>query len=393
MGRKYKEQILFCIFCVIMTLLLTEIGFQIIHANANKDIISKTFLKRLIKFTEPPFSWERYFLTNYEKGKMGFIPNLEQDGMHQPHATRGWALKPNISITKNGKTYTSNSDGFRSLYEFHDDPNKYEVLIIGDSFTFGDGIDDSVTWPHLLQQLDKDLNVFNLGGSGYGIDQMYITLSEAISQYHPKLVVAAFIDNDLHRSLLDFRDYKKPRFVIKNNKLVMTNIPIGGIEEVISKATRSKKDDYSPIQIINVFNYIRRKLKLTDYIREPERSDYSGGCDHDCTALNEKLFEKMAEMAKQNNAEFLVIYLPYGSEIFDQKFLSYGEYFFDNYKMDHEHYFLNPRKELLDLSRQKSHGHYRRSENIVVSRLVYDKIKKLSSWKDFNDQMHPGEIE
>ena len=74
MSRQYKKQIVFCIVCTIMTLLLTEICFQIIHANARKDIIRKTFLKRLIKFTEPPFSWERYFLTNYEKGKMGYIP-------------------------------------------------------------------------------------------------------------------------------------------------------------------------------------------------------------------------------------------------------------------------------------------------------------------------------
>ncbi len=366
--------------------MLTEICFQIIHANAKKDIVRKTFLKRLIKFTEPPFSWERYFLTNYEKGKMGFIPNLEQDGMHEPNATRGWALKQNTSVVRKGETYTSNSLGYRSLYEFEYDPAKYEVLIIGDSFTFGDDIDDAITWPHLLQQLDNELNVFNLGGSGgYGVDQMYITLSEAISQFHPKLVVAAFIDNDLHRSLLDFRDYKKPRFVIKRDKLVLTNTPIGGMEEVISEITQKKIDDYSPIQIINIFNYIRRKLKLTDYIWEPDRSDYSGGCGQDCTAINIKLFEKMAEIAKQNNAEFLMIYLPYGPEIFDQKFLSYGEYFFDNYKMGHEHFFLNPRKELLNISGPKSYGHYRELENRLVSELVYKKIRELPSWNYYTE--------
>lgn len=381
--KKYKETIAFIIVSTVMTLLLAEIFFQVIHANSKNPVIRKTPLKRLVKLTEPPFSWERYFLTNYEKGEMGYIPNLGQDGLHLTHDTRGWVIKPDVSVTRRGATYTSNAQGFRSLYDFENDPERYQVLIVGDSFTFGDGINDEITWPHLLQQLDRDLNVLNMGGSGYGVDQMYITLSETISQYKPKLVIAAFIDNNLHRSMLDFRDYKKPRFDLEDGGLVLRNTPIPGFEEVITELQNKKLDDHSSIQIINVFNYFKRKYRLTDYLPEPEKSDTHSGCGEKCTALNTKLFEEMGRIAAENNAEFLVVYLPYGPEIYGQDILSYGELFFDNYNADHGSYFLNPRKELLSIEGEKSYAHYHETENSIVGNMVYEKIKELPSWKDF----------
>jgi hypothetical protein len=374
----------FMIICVIITLFLTELSLQILHAYADSDIIRTTFLQRLARLTEPPFSWERYFLANYGMGSRGDMPNMTKGGLHQPHATRGWALRPDVTIEKGGKKYTTNHDGYRSLHEFRPDPSRYGVVIIGDSFTFGDGIDDMVTWPHLLQKRDRQLNVFNLAGTGYGIGQMYITLSEEIFRYRPKLVIAAFIDNDLHRSLLDFRDYKKPRFVINNNELVLTNTPIGSVEEVLGDISEGKLDYYSSVQIVNVFNRVLRKLGLIHYLSEPERSDTTGGCGYECTRLNGMLFEKMMEVAAQNDADFLMVYLPYGQEIVDNNFSSYGEYFFNNYKKQHNHFYLNPREEFLNATFSKSGGHYRETENRLLSSLVYKKIQELLSWKEFN---------
>ena len=34
---------------------------------------------------------------------------------------------------------TTNAQGYRALADFHDDIKKYQVMIVGDSFTFGDG--------------------------------------------------------------------------------------------------------------------------------------------------------------------------------------------------------------------------------------------------------------
>ncbi|MBI4698219.1 MAG: SGNH/GDSL hydrolase family protein [Nitrospirae bacterium] len=383
MRKKIVFVVFFAIIILIITLLLIELSLQII--NVNKDLIGQTFLRRLSQVLEPPFSWEGYFLANHATGSAGDIPNVEHDGLHQPHATRGWGLTPHSTVIKGGMTYTMNCQGYRSLSEYKYDPAKYGIIIVGDSFTFGDGIDDKITWPYLLQQFDGRLNVFNLSGSGYGVDQMYITLSEEVTAFRPKLIIAAFIDDDLRRSMLDFRDYKKPRFVINDGKLVITNTPIGNVEETVKEISQNMQRSDSPIQLIKIIDKIRRKLDDPDYVSLPKRSDLAGGCRHDCISLNKKLFETMAEIAARNNADFLMLYLPYGEENSDGKFSGVGESFFNNYRMGHQHFYLNPRAEFLHAGFPRSRGHYKESENRLLSALVYGRIKELPSWKDFGN--------
>lgn len=367
---------------VVITLFLTEILLQIVRLK--KDAIGRTFLGRLSESVEPPFSWERYFLSNHASGREGVIPNVAQDGLHQPHPTRGWGLKPNNKVQRRGKTYTTNGQGYRSLHEYGYDSREYGVMVVGDSFTFGDGIDDADAWPYLLQQMDKRLNVFNMAGSGYGVDQMYITLMEEASIYRPKLIIAAFIDDNLRRSMLYFRDYKKPRFEIKGDRLILTNTPVGSVEEVISEISQSDDNADSTVVLINILNKIRWKLDDTDYVRQPVRSDLENGCRDDCRTLNDRLFENMAAIAKKNSADFLMIYLPYGQEIFDREYFGYGEEYFNNYKNKpgHDNFFLTPRKELLGANFPKSEGHYRRDENKLLAMLVFRTIRGLPSWKD-----------
>ena len=153
-------------------------------------------------------------------------------GTHLPHKTRGWTPKPNISLIKDGYRYTTNNLGHRALEDYTYDNDQYQILIVGDSYTFGVDTDDSCVWPNMLEALDNRLNVINLAVGGYGIDQMYITLRETISFYKPNLVIVAFIGDNIWRAMLDFRDYKKPKFDINGDTLVLTNTPIGSIEEV-----------------------------------------------------------------------------------------------------------------------------------------------------------------
>ncbi|MEE9543935.1 MAG: SGNH/GDSL hydrolase family protein, partial [Thermodesulfobacteriota bacterium] len=221
MARRSKTSqsfsFLYIIVAVIITAVIFEVFLQVVHLKS--AALEGTVFERLTKYTDPPVSWERTFLTRYAFAKKGNIPLIAMEGLHKPHPTRGWALRANLKQIVDDKRYATNGDGFRSLYEYSFDPERYGVMIVGDSFTFVDGVDTVDTWPNLLSELDARLNVFNLAGSGYGIDQMYLTLTEEIERYKPKLVIAAFIDNNLHRTLLDFRDYKKPRFVLKDNIL------------------------------------------------------------------------------------------------------------------------------------------------------------------------------
>lgn len=349
------------------TLLLTEASLQIVHGLRAR--LAATPLARVNAFLESDWSWERHFINNERRG-IGVY-----EGLHTSHPTRGWAPIPGLRARRGDITYTTNGDGLRSLHELTDIPDRYQVIVLGDSFTFGDDIDDSETWPHLLAQQDRRLNVLNLAGTGYGIDQMYITLRESIAKYQPRLVIAPFISEDLQRSLLTFRDFKKPRFVLRNDELVLTNTPIGSSHEVEAEIRREKTVDLSAIQIVNAARVVAWRFNAWRA---------SCGPDGECTRLNGRLFEAMRQTSDQHQSDFLMMYLPFGQDLVDPRFTRDGEAFFNRYRDQHpDQYLFNPRPELLAASFPKSPGHYAEPETSRVAALVYREIRRLPSWKAF----------
>jgi hypothetical protein len=84
------------------------------------------------------------------------------------------------------------------------DRNKF-ILFFGDSFTFGDGVNDDETLPFYVAQLAPDYQPYNYGFSGYGPQQMLAKLqSEHLNQEIKEkegLVIYTFIDDHVPRSI------------------------------------------------------------------------------------------------------------------------------------------------------------------------------------------------
>src|SRR5690606_19446817 len=110
--------------------------------------------------------------------------------------------------------------GHRSLVNPNPLIEKPRVLVVGDSQTAGEEVDDVFAWPTILQQLRQDEDIINLGVGGYGLTQMIITLDEEVKNWKPKNIVIAVITDDLYRSALTFRSAKMPSVVLDNNNLV-----------------------------------------------------------------------------------------------------------------------------------------------------------------------------
>ncbi len=383
LAIRIRRTLLSVFLAALATLFLTEAVLQVVARSGRRYERMRAVpfgqgplagpLRTLYTATRGPFLWERYFVDNFQSGVLVY------EGLHQSHPTRGWTLKPGLAVRKNGVRYTTNSAGFRSLEEPVIDPARYGILIVGDSFTFGDGIDDTVTWPYLLGLHDERLNVFNLAVSGYGVGQMYITLREEIEQYRPRLVIAAFIGEDLHRSLLSFRDFKKPRVRIEGDRLEVTNVPIGDPEEVYEEA-RSRVDAIrSPSKLVNVARGLWRRRSMPRVDDRIERA-----CVGECASLNTRLFEAMSDLAESHGAEFLMVYLPWGPRIESAAAPARGEEFFETYQQAHDVAGLDPRAALLHATFPKAPEHYRGPENRVISHLVADEIKRLPSWRRFD---------
>jgi hypothetical protein len=170
-------------------------------------------------------SWRTIICAKIHKiGKDNYLPFLVY------HHTRGWALKPDIRDTSlwEGKSLSSNSKGIRGKAEYnYDRPSgKKRILMLGDSVTFGQEVSDTQTYSDCLEQMLPDIEVINFGVPAYGQDQMLIYLKEEGIKYKPDIVILGFLNGDMFRNILEFRDFPKPKFELFNNELKLRNISV-----------------------------------------------------------------------------------------------------------------------------------------------------------------------
>jgi hypothetical protein len=114
------------------------------------------------------------------------------------HPYIGYLHKPNNPLIIAGKDFRAvhhtDVHGFRNASPW---PNGADIVAVGDSLTFGYGVEDGQTWPALL---DRDLQlgrVINLGLIGAG-PQQYLSVYETFGvQLRPRiLLVGLFVRND-----------------------------------------------------------------------------------------------------------------------------------------------------------------------------------------------------
>jgi len=100
-------------------------------------------------------------------------------------------------------SYSTNSHGLRSSVEipFKKAKNEYRILLLGDSWSFGIGVNDNQTFSHLLQvnlqkkYPDKKITVINAGCPGYCLAQDFIYLKFRGIKYDPDMVI---VNNSLN---------------------------------------------------------------------------------------------------------------------------------------------------------------------------------------------------
>lgn len=147
----------------------------------------------------------------------------------------GWKPKASVYNEQLGTMkVTINADGIRGSKRYSKTPSQgvIRIVIVGDSFSFGEGVKDDETYPAYLEKIIPNSEVLNLAVHGYGIDQMTLLLEQIGYMYQPQFVIYAIIGDDIRRAGLSFRDYAKPRFELINNNLTLTNVPVPNHKEM-----------------------------------------------------------------------------------------------------------------------------------------------------------------
>ncbi len=108
------------------------------------------------------------------------------------------------------------------------------VIIIGDSFTYGNDVAADENYPFLLDGLLPATRVLNMGVPGYGIDQAYLKYARYGDQYEPAVVVFGIYVGDYERTSSTFTAYAKPLFVAGSNGVSLTNQPVPEPQQVLA---------------------------------------------------------------------------------------------------------------------------------------------------------------
>lgn len=192
----------------------------------------------------------------------------------------------------------------------------------GDSFTFGFGVRGGEAWPAQLERLfpGRPYDVINIGVCAYGIGQMYLHYHRRARRYSPEIVLVAFMSWDIERvvrrSWLNGRE--KPRYVLRNGELKLTNVPV------------PLKLDFDKKNIRwNDILFDRRKLYLLERFRTWERPEdlsknpvevylaekitpdkYTEG-----VLLSQKILERWRDEVEIKGGRFVVVVIPTKDEL------------------------------------------------------------------------------
>jgi hypothetical protein len=215
--------------------------------------------------------------------------------------TRGWALRPSLRrVPALGVLLSSNSKGLRGAreYAYERAPDAApRIVVLGDSFTFGEEVADDETYCRRLEALVPGAEVLNLGVHGYGHDQMLLYLREEGLRYRPDVVILGFIREDMDRNLLRFRDFAKPYFALEAGRLALHGTPVARPEEVLRRERfRSRA--------LDVLTMLRQRVR--------QRSGAELARKEQLTAA---ILDEMRAATEAIGAHALYVYLPEGREL------------------------------------------------------------------------------
>lgn len=142
------------------------------------------------------------------------------------HANWGW----DISENKRGTLGSRKSRNYESK-------KSYKIKTFGDSFTYGDDVNDDETFQSLIEKT-TNWECLNYGVFGYGTDQALLKYRD--TSVKSEYTVLGILDENIARCMTVWRKFlyprawgipgTKPRFDIKKNKFVFVANPVTSYE-------------------------------------------------------------------------------------------------------------------------------------------------------------------
>ncbi|MEA1997215.1 MAG: SGNH/GDSL hydrolase family protein [Gemmatimonadota bacterium] len=217
----------------------------------------------------------------------------------------GYSLFPNTQMKavcpgKYEYTYTINKNGFRGrAVPVSNRYDKTNILLLGDSNTFGAGVGDSETYAAVMQsRLGDCCNVINLGVPATGLGQQVRLFYEYGIIYRPEFVVILFCHNDLADNVF------MRVTTVEDGRLQFNDLADMGSLAVIKKYLSR-----SIIQKSQLYNFVR--FRLFDLLRRKSVAGKTDNRQSDKDILLQdiyiELLETFARDLKTRNTNLVMI--------------------------------------------------------------------------------------
>ena len=222
-----------------------------------------------------------------------YPPICSRPDLYQQFEPYGYRLWPSRTTTylypahnPRRLTVVSNGDGFRSSRESDDPDERLRLMVVGDSFVFGEGVEESERFTNILETMQSSWRVENLGMPGYGPDLMLRALEEVGLKSRPDVVVFSMYTDIFRRVHPEYAGagFKIPRFKLEAGQLVTIPYPKPSLWDQLSMVVAIRRIQWHYTNAVLDLNagILDRFLKLAELhsfvpvvIFLPGRSDTS----------------------------------------------------------------------------------------------------------------------
>ncbi len=285
--------------------------------------------------------------------KIPYTPEARGIIQWRKDALPGKRLKPNLKTSVSGAfneykyTVTTDENGFRNSNQ--DNQGPIAVVFLGDSQTYGVGVNDQETFASHVETL-INRPVLNTACPGYNnIEQLELT-DEVLKKYRPKyLVLCFFAGNDL------FENYSN-RFKLQNGAAADVSVPkkesgITNFKNYISKNSAI----YNLLIRLRRFEFMNQlfyKLKLVNLEPPNELIAFLAGDDPEKEKfwrVTDQVLTEIKQKADQNQTNLIIVLLPDRYQVEDK----YWDQWVEKYHLDPAKYDrLAPNRHLLRFCEQ-----------------------------------------
>jgi lysophospholipase L1-like esterase len=226
----------------------------------------------------------------------------------------GWAHKPGHQgrFVSHGFDISvrTNSHGFRGPERsFEKSSDIKRVVVLGDSFVWGFGVEEKDTFAHLLEEhFAGSIEVINLGVSGYSTDQELLLYKNFGWKFKPDLVIVVVAENDVSdnsRSVV-YVVYRKPLFRLEGDRLTLTNTPVPEAPLLEHWIFHLARQSY----VLNALNRVRESWSVGKTLRHASVGNPPATVPSfpgtPAEELTTRLLFELGGTVKLNNAKFTV---------------------------------------------------------------------------------------